>query len=104
MIEKCEHETVIVQSMVKKSQLLQFVLALLLGPLGLFYSSVAAALFWLLAVFGVGSVTFVLGALLLWPFIILTGFYTVNRHNRAVRLEQRRHEELLEVSSRSTKG
>lgn len=86
--------------MVRKSQIIQFLLTVFFGPLGLFYSSVAAALFWLFAFFVVITFTFFLGAVLLWPFVILTGFFTVNRHNRAARLDQRRHEELLETSSR----
>lgn len=89
--------------MVRKSQLVQFLLNLFLGPLGLFYSSIAGAIFWLIAVIGVGSATFVVGAIALWPLIIITGFFTVNRHNRAVKLDEQRHRELLDVSARHGK-
>lgn len=84
--------------MVKKSQIVQFFLNLFLGPLGLFYSSLAGALFWLVLVIVVGGFTWGVGALFLWPFIILTGMFTVYRHNRGVRTAEKRHEELVQAA------
>jgi len=84
--------------MIKKSQIVQFLLCLFLGPLGLFYSSLAAALFWLVLIIGVGSFTYGVGAIILWPFIILTGMLTVYRHNRYAKAEQKRHEELVQAT------
>jgi len=84
--------------MVKKSQIAQFFLCLFLGPLGLFYSTLAGALFWLILVIFIGGFTWGIGALALWPFIIITGMFMVNRHNRGVRAEKKRHDELLQAA------
>lgn len=66
-----------------KSQLTQFLLALVLGPLGLFYSSFPAGVLLVLATavlvkdFG-GS-----GILFVWAAAVATGFITVRLWNRS---------------------
>ena len=64
--------------MLSKSQIVQFFLCLFFGPLGLFYSSLSGALVWLVVVIVVGGFTFGVGALFLWPFIILTGLSLIH--------------------------
>lgn len=68
----------------KKSYLVQFLLTVLVGPIGLFYSSVGAGLFFtlgtLLSIFLMGPlVLFVI--LVAWPAAILVGLITVRNHN-----------------------
>ena len=82
----------------KKSQLVQLVLALLFGPFGLFYSSVAAGIAMAIA----GVVLLILHPVFLlvwvavcWPLSVLIGVYAVYRNNARVSLQDRRHEQLL---------
>ncbi|MEA3292765.1 MAG: hypothetical protein U9Q71_10760 [Pseudomonadota bacterium] len=82
----------------KKSQLLQFILTLLFGPLGLFYSSVAAALAFLAATIITGTFTHGVGVFFLWPIVILAGFFTVSRHNKLVEIEEAKHHELVQAT------
>lgn len=79
----------------KKSQILQFILNLLFGPLGLFYSSAVAAIVFLLIAVGLSVGVFGVGWFLVYPFVLFAGFFTVAGHNRRVRQEERRHRELL---------
>lgn len=83
----------------RKSHLVQALLALLLGPFGLFYSSIAAALAMILLAAAVATWTLGIGALLFWPLSIPVGIATVWRHNKRVRLEERRHQELLQAAA-----
>lgn len=82
----------------KKSQLIGFLLTFLVGPLGLFYSSAPAALGFLLAAIVFGVLTAGIALFVIWPISIITGFFTVHRHNSKVALEERRHKELLEAT------
>ncbi|MDH3445475.1 MAG: hypothetical protein OEN50_16230 [Deltaproteobacteria bacterium] len=82
----------------KKSQFVQFLLTLFFGPLGLFYSSVAAALAFLIAAFVIGMMTALIGALIVWPVSILVGFLTVYRHNALVDKEDKKHQELIQAT------
>ena len=82
----------------EKSQLTGFILTVLFGPLGLFYSSVPAAFGGIFFLFAFGIITFGIGAFLIWPIFILMSFYTVNRYNKKVALEERRHEEIVNAS------
>lgn len=79
----------------KKSQIVGFLLTFFFGPLGLFYSSAAAAAGLLVAAILLGLTTLGIGAILLWPVSILVGFATVSRFNGRVALEERRHRELV---------
>lgn len=81
----------------KKSLIIQLILTVFLGPLGLFYSSVAAALSFLALLLLLGVISGGLVFVLSWPLAILIGFITVYRHNRQVNKEDRKHQELLEV-------
>lgn len=82
----------------KKSYLVSFVLTLLFGPLGLFYSSAPAALGFLLASIIFGVITVGMALAVIWPITIITGFLTVHRFNSKVVLEEQRHRELLEAT------
>ena len=88
----------------KKSQLFQFLLTLFLGPLGLFYSSIAAGIGFVLAAFSFGAFTYGLGALLLWPISILVGFFTVSKYNGLIDKEDKKHQELLQASKDKNKN
>ncbi len=68
-----------------KSQLVQFLLALFFGPLGLFYSSTAAALFWIILAIVIGFVTLGLGFVGIWLLSIVTGFFTVSGYNQRMK-------------------
>lgn len=81
----------------KKSHAIQFLLALLLGPVGLFYSSTPAALGFLLTSVLLVPISFGLALLLIWPICIVAGISLVARHNRKLKLEHQRHEELIKA-------
>lgn len=66
-----------------KSQALGFVLTLLLGPLGLFYSSWVAAL--ILCVIAIASAASIIGPIACWILAILISFATVSKHNEKVK-------------------
>ena len=86
----------------KKSQLIGFILTFLFGPLGLFYSSIPAALGFLIASIIFGLLTVGMALIVIWPLSIITGFFTVHRHNSEAALEERRHKELLEATKEKT--
>ena len=86
----------------RKSQLTGLLLTFFFGPLGLFYSSVSAALAFTLATLVFGAMTAGLGALLIWPISIIIGFFTVHSYNQKVALEERRHQELLQATKQKT--
>ena len=66
----------------RKSQLKGFLLTLLFGPIGLFYSSVPLALVFLVLAVIVGTVS--LGsAMLFWPLSIVVGVFTVKLISKA---------------------
>ncbi len=82
----------------RKSQLVGFVLTFFFGPLGLFYSSIAAALAVLIGMFlyaAVMPVLVIFLAPILWLVSIGLSFATVAAYNRRAELEDRRHEELV---------
>lgn len=66
-----------------KSQLIGFFLTLLLGPLGLFYSSWIAAL--ILCVIAIVSATTVIGPIVCWVLSMIISFVTVSSHNDKVK-------------------
>ena len=79
----------------KKSQIFGFLLTLLFGPLGLFYSSLPAAIGLSTVAIILGAFTHGLVALITWPICIIVGFFTVWSHNAKVELEEKRHHEIL---------
>ena len=83
----------------KKSQFIQFLLTLLFGPVGLFYSSMAAGFGFLIAAISFGIFFFGLGAIF-WPISIIVGFFTVSRYNRIIEKEDIKHQELLKSAKR----
>ena len=66
-----------------KSQLAGFFLTLILGPLGLFYSSWIAAL--ILCVIAIASAATIIGPIICWVLAILISFATVDSHNNKIR-------------------
>lgn len=66
-----------------KSQMIGFILTLLLGPLGLFYSSWIAAL--ILCVITISLASTIIIPLIIWVLAILISFDTVSRHNEKVK-------------------
>ena len=64
----------------KKSQLKGFLLTLLFGPIGLFYSNVPLALVFLVLMVIVGAISLE-AAVLFWPLSIVISFFTVKRRN-----------------------
>lgn len=81
----------------KKSYIVQFLLTLFFGPLGLFYSSTAAALGFLITSLVFVPLSMGLAVLLIWPICIVVGFALVAKHNGKVALEQQRHEQLVKA-------
>jgi hypothetical protein len=82
----------------KKSQVTGVILTLLFGPLGLFYSSVPAALGCIVFSFAFGLITLGIGVFFIWPVFILIGVYTVSRYNKKIDLDEKRHEEILKAT------
>ena len=66
-----------------KSQILGFVLTVLFGPLGLFYSSWVAAL--ILCLIAIVSFSTIFVPVICWLLAIVIGFLTVRRHNQKVK-------------------
>lgn len=88
----------------KKSAAVQCLLTVLLGPLGLFYSSVPAALVFIALGVMLALPTAGVGGLLIWPVSIFAGFVTVKRHNGLVEKEDRKHHELIEATKAARAG
>ena len=65
-----------------KSRLVSFILTVLLGPLGLFYSSAAGAV--ILIVLAVVTLPTVVGPFVCWGLAVLWGDTAAHRHNKAV--------------------
>jgi hypothetical protein len=65
-----------------KSQISGFLLTLLFGPLGLFYSSWVAAL--ILCVIAIVTAVSIIGPIICWMLAILISFATVSGHNKKV--------------------
>ena len=82
----------------KKSQIIGLILTAIFGPLGLFYSSVPAAIAMVILAIFAGSTLCIVGALFVWPLCMLLSLFTVHRHNRAVTIEERRHEQLVQAT------
>ena len=87
--------------MKKKSQIIQFLLSLVFGPLGLFYSSLTAGILFTLVAAGLSAGFFGVGWFFVYPFVLLFGFFTVSRRNSEFKVGERRHQEMVEASRRS---
>ncbi|MDE0057653.1 MAG: hypothetical protein OXI22_07300 [Defluviicoccus sp.] len=83
----------------RKSQFAGLLLTFLFGPIGLFYSSIAAGIgFCIFA--AVLALTSGFLALIVWPVAMIVGGYLVARHNDKIHLEEQRHQELLDAMGR----
>lgn len=82
----------------KKSQIIQFLLNLVFGPLGLFYSNWVAGLVFTLIAAGLSAGFFGIGWFLVYPFVMITGFFTVRKFNQRVKVDERRHQELVQAT------
>ena len=65
-----------------KSQSTQLALALMLGPLGLLYSSLSGAVVLALGAAVLAKDFGPHGVLFVWPLAVITGFFTVRHWNR----------------------
>lgn len=74
-----ETARLIIQS---KSMAVAIILALLFGPLGMFYSTVPGALIMLVVSLVVGVVTFGVGLLVVLPICALWAGVAVSNHNK----------------------
>ncbi len=78
----------------KYSQITQFILAAIFGPLGLFYSSTAAGI--VCSIIGFIAYEFLLyGLILLWIGCLITGYMVVDRNNKLIDIKQGKNKELL---------
>lgn len=82
----------------KKSQIIQFLLSVIFGPLGLFYSSLAGGVLFTLVAAGLSAGFFGLGWFLVYPFVLLVGFFTVSRRNSEFKESERRHQEVVDAA------
>ncbi len=78
----------------KKSQLLQFLLTLLLGPIGLLYSNIVAAIVLLVAAIALSAVIGLAGSVTLWPISMVVGFFTTNKFNTMIEKEDEKYRKL----------
>jgi hypothetical protein len=83
-----------------KSQTLSFILTLLFGPLGCFYSSVGAGAGLTLAAVIFGGMTAGVGAILMWPINIFVGAACVASYNDKIKIEAKRHAQLLNAAKK----
>ncbi len=83
--------------MKKKSQVIQLLLSLVFGPLGLFYSSLAGGVLFTLVAAGLSAGFFGIGWFLVYPFVLLVGFLTVHRRNQEFREGERRHQDVVDA-------
>lgn len=81
----------------KKSQLVGFLLTLFFGPVGLFYSSVPAALGFLAIFVFIDFAPIVIRAQFLWSASILVSFFTVKSFNSKAAMEESRRQERLQI-------
>lgn len=88
--------------MQKKSQIIQLILSVLFGPLGLFYSSLAGGVLFTLVAAGLSVGFFGIGWFVVYPFVLLAGFFTVSRRNREFREGERRHQDVVEAMRQET--
>jgi hypothetical protein len=79
-----------------KSQFAGFILALLFGPFGLFYSSFIAGFTLLIIAIAVGFFTQGVETLAVWPICIIVSFFTVYSHNAGISLEGERRSRNLD--------
>jgi hypothetical protein len=63
---------------------LSIILTVILGPLGLFYSSVLGGIIMCLVTIVVGLTTFGLSTLALWPVCMIWAAIAANSHNKAL--------------------
>lgn len=71
-------------NLTKKSVTAAFFLTLLLGPLGLLYSSIVGAI--ILGVIAVLTAPSIIGPIICWVISIIVGMYSANKHNEGVDL------------------
>lgn len=69
-------------NVIKKSQVASFVCTLLLGPIGLLYSSIVGGV--ILSAIAILTAGTIIGPILCWPISILAGVLSVRSHNKNV--------------------
>ena len=86
----------------KKSQFVQFLLTLLLGPLGLFYSNVAAAIGFLIVAIAGGLVIGGVGVIIVWFISMPTGYIMTNKYNELIDKAGQKHRALAEAENEAS--
>jgi len=81
----------------KKSHIVQLLLSLLFGPLGLFYSSLVGGILFTLVAAGLSAGFFGVGWFFVYPFVLIAGFFTVANRNREVKVGEQRHRDVVEA-------
>ncbi|PQJ84443.1 hypothetical protein BTO22_12970 [Aliivibrio sifiae] len=66
----------------EKSRLVSFLLTLFFGPLGLFYSSIAAAL--VLCIIAFMSASTIIGPIICWVLAMAIGDHCTYKHNKNI--------------------
>lgn len=77
-----EQKPMVVVTTVTKSMGLSIILTVLLGPLGMFYSTVIGAIIMSVISIVVGVFTFGFGLLLMWPIAIVWGALATSTYNK----------------------
>lgn len=86
----------------KKSQLLQFLLALVLGPIGLFYSNSIAAIGLLVSAIALSSIVGLVGSVVLWVISIFVGVFTTQQYNAMIEKEEEEDRMLRQTAKENT--
>ncbi|MBT4130098.1 MAG: hypothetical protein HOI31_01805 [Gammaproteobacteria bacterium] len=82
-----------------KSQGISFLLTLLFGPTGVFYSNAIAALMIVLITLGLAGGGFWMGAILImWPVSMIAGAIATQKYNSKVMREWRMHKEVVNAA------
>lgn len=79
----------------KKSYIVQLLWTVIAGPLGLFYSSIAAGIVFLVIAVLLAMASGGLLLVFLWPVTMVAGLAAVYGYNEKIEVEERRHQELV---------
>ena len=66
----------------KKSRITSLALTILLGPIGLFYSSAVAGFIMLIISIGAAAASFGASLLITWPLCVAIGDHCTHKHNK----------------------
>jgi hypothetical protein len=98
----CNEEFQSQENKMKKSQYVQFLLTLFLGPFGLFYSNVAAAIGYLIAAIAGGLVIGAVGVIIVWIISIPTGYIMIGKYNELLEEAYQKHKALAKAENEAS--